>query len=312
MGKYDFIAIDFETANNNFNSACSIGIAAVKNNVIVDEFYSLIKPPTLDFNPYSVDVHGITADTVISSPTFAELWPQISHYFDDELLVAFNASYDMNVLYNCLYKYNLDIPMLKYVCSMQLCTQLMNISKNVSLEESCEYFGVDLINHHNASYDAIACANVFIKANEHLNSLRMDQRIIIYSHLDTKFLNEIKPAKEKKTITKRTISKKINIKDITTTKTEFDTTHIFYNKNVLFTGALQKISLHTAMQHVVDLGGQLKSGISKKVDFLIVGVQDLSIVGPDGKSTKERTALEYIENGHHIKILTEEEFLKLI
>lgn len=66
------------------------------------------------------------------------------------------------------------------------------------------------------------------------------------------------------------------------------------------------------MQHVVDLGGQLKSGISKKVDFLIVGVQDLSIVGPDGKSTKERTALEYIENGHHIKILTEEEFLKLI
>lgn len=312
MGKYDFIAIDFETANNNFNSACSIGIAAVKNNVIVDEFYSLIKPPTLDFNPYSVDVHGITADTVISSPTFAELWPQISHYFNDELLVAFNASYDMNVLYNCLYKYNLDIPMLKYVCSMQLCTQLMNISKNVSLEESCEYFGVDLIHHHNASDDAIACANVFIKANKHLNSLRMDQRIIIYSHLDTKFLSEIKPSKEKKTITKRTIYKKNNIKDITTTKTEFDTTHIFYNKNFLFTGTLQKIALPTAMQHIVDCGGQLKSGISKKVDFLIVGVQDPNIVGPDGKSTKERTALEYIKNGHHIKILTEEEFLKLI
>lgn len=175
---------------------------------------------------------------------------QISHYFDDELLVAFNASYDMHVLYNCLYKYNLDIPMLKYVCSMQLCTQLMNISKNVSLEESCEYFGVDLINHHNASYDAIACANVFIKANEHLNSLRMDQRIIIYSHLDTKFLNEIKPSKEKKTITKRTISKKINIKDITTTKPNL-ILHIYFIIKMFFSLELFKKYLYILLCNIL-------------------------------------------------------------
>lgn len=41
---FDFIAIDFETANTNMNSACSIGIVAMKNGIEADEFYSLIKP----------------------------------------------------------------------------------------------------------------------------------------------------------------------------------------------------------------------------------------------------------------------------
>ena len=42
---YDFIAIDFETANSSCGSACSVGIAAVSDLRIVDTYYSLIKPP---------------------------------------------------------------------------------------------------------------------------------------------------------------------------------------------------------------------------------------------------------------------------
>ena len=40
----DFAAIDFETANNERTSVCSVGVVIVRNGEIVDTFYSLIQP----------------------------------------------------------------------------------------------------------------------------------------------------------------------------------------------------------------------------------------------------------------------------
>ena len=40
----DFVAIDFETANNEPSSVCSVGIVIVKDRQVVDSFYSLIQP----------------------------------------------------------------------------------------------------------------------------------------------------------------------------------------------------------------------------------------------------------------------------
>lgn len=40
----DFAAIDFETANGQPSSVCSVGVVVVRGGVIVDECYSLICP----------------------------------------------------------------------------------------------------------------------------------------------------------------------------------------------------------------------------------------------------------------------------
>ena len=40
----DFAAIDFETANSERSSVCSVGVVIVRDGEIVDSFYSLIKP----------------------------------------------------------------------------------------------------------------------------------------------------------------------------------------------------------------------------------------------------------------------------
>lgn len=39
----DFAAIDFETANNERSSVCSVGVVIVRGGEVVDRFYSLIK-----------------------------------------------------------------------------------------------------------------------------------------------------------------------------------------------------------------------------------------------------------------------------
>ncbi|WP_406540887.1 BRCT domain-containing protein [Clostridium ljungdahlii] len=81
---------------------------------------------------------------------------------------------------------------------------------------------------------------------------------------------------------------------------------------MVFTGELKSLGRKEAMQKVVNLGGTLKSGVSKKTDYLIVGNQDKSLVGENGISSKEEKAAELNENGSSIKILNESEFLELI
>ena len=40
----DFAAIDFETANEQRCSVCSVGVVIVRDGEIVDNYYSLIRP----------------------------------------------------------------------------------------------------------------------------------------------------------------------------------------------------------------------------------------------------------------------------
>ena len=66
---HDFAAIDFEAANGELTSACSMGIVIVRNDEIVDTFYSLIKPVPNHYDFYTTKVHHITVRVVsVSTP----------------------------------------------------------------------------------------------------------------------------------------------------------------------------------------------------------------------------------------------------
>jgi DNA polymerase-3 subunit epsilon len=47
-------------------------------------------------------------------------------------------------------------------------------------------------------------------------------------------------------------------------------------------------------------------------DFLIVGQQDIKVVGENGISESHLKAIELIENGYSLKILSEEDFYEII
>ena len=56
----NFAAIDFETANNERTSVCSVGVVIVKDGEIVDKFYSLIHPEPDYYLYWNTRVHGLT------------------------------------------------------------------------------------------------------------------------------------------------------------------------------------------------------------------------------------------------------------
>ena len=64
----NFAAIDFETANNERTSVCSVGVVIVRDGEIVDSFYSLIQPEPNYYNYWCTQVHGITRNDTESAP----------------------------------------------------------------------------------------------------------------------------------------------------------------------------------------------------------------------------------------------------
>lgn len=309
---FDFVAIDFEIANYNMNSACALGIAAVRNLEIVESKYFLICPPSRFFDSKCVAVHGITYEDVKSSPKFPEVWAQIKRYFEENYIIAHNARFDMSVLKNCLFEYGLDIPDFKYFCSILISAKACT-SAGKSLKERTKYFGIELNNHHDALEDAKACAQIVIETIKRCRKKSFENFLNVYSSIEPKEFKDLKPQISfgERNRYKR-FNEKISVSEIAATIETFNEMHPFFGKNVVFTGELSTMSRRTAMQKAVNTGAILKSGVSRYTDFLVVGVQDKSIVGDDGLSSKEAKAYKLIDEGYDIKIINEEEFLRLL
>ncbi|BAC13013.1 hypothetical conserved protein [Oceanobacillus iheyensis HTE831] len=155
-----FAAIDFETANEKRNSACSVGVVIMNDTEIIDEFYTLINP-LASFRSGNVFIHGITEEQVQEAPTFAELWPTLSAYLEDTILIAHNASFDMSVLRQSLNKYDIPCPNYTSLCTVKISRLIWPQLENHKLHTVANHHGIAL-NHHHAMDDARASAKIFL------------------------------------------------------------------------------------------------------------------------------------------------------
>lgn len=95
MGKQkDFVAINILCMNQNKATACSVALVKVRNNEIVDEFHSLVSPPSeirsSGFNMVQF-LHGITEEQTEGKPTFIELLPEMEAFIEGLPLVVHNG-----------------------------------------------------------------------------------------------------------------------------------------------------------------------------------------------------------------------------
>lgn len=308
---FDFVVIDFETATHNNNSACSVGIVAVKDLKIVEEKYYLIKPPTLMFNTTNIKIHGITPDDVKNSPQFPEVWENIKHYFDGNFIVAYNARFDMSVLKSCMAEYGINEPNFTYLCSMELSDCVCEKCIGRSLDKRAQYFNIELESHHNAMCDAKACALLTIASFKELQRGNFGPAHNACGTISFYSFADLHPSPS---LPKRIFRHfpKVDISEIAVTVDCINETNPFFGKTMVFTGELKSMERTEAMQEVINRGAVVKNSVSAKTDYLIVGMQDNSIVGDDGMSTKEEKAYALKEKGAHIQILTEDEFIKLL
>ena len=158
-----YVAIDFETANNQPTSACSVGLAKMEQGSLVDSFYSLIRPPSSYFSPMNISIHGIRPEDVTDAPEFDRIWPEILLFIGDDFLIAHNAPFDVGILRAMLTHYELPIPPLRYTCTVRISRKIWPQFSSHHLTDLSRRFGFDYRAHH-ALDDAVNCALVFHEA----------------------------------------------------------------------------------------------------------------------------------------------------
>jgi DNA polymerase-3 subunit epsilon len=158
------VVLDFETANGKRNSACAIGLVKIRNRQIIQQASYLIRPPSPDFAPINVEIHGITWNMVKAKPTFGQLWPQLDGFWADAtFLVAHNAPFDHSVLEACCNQYDLRPPEREFLCTVQIARQCWPDLENHKLPTVCKRLRIDL-QHHDACSDALASAKILLAA----------------------------------------------------------------------------------------------------------------------------------------------------
>ena len=159
----DFAAIDFETANNERSSVCSVGIVIVRNGEFVDNFYSLIQPEPNYYNYWCTQVHGLTRNDTEEAPVFPEVWKQIEPLIEGLPLVAHNKAFDESCLKAAFHCYQMDYPDYEFYCTCVASRKAFPEAENHQLHTISELCGYHLENHHHALADAEACAAIAIK-----------------------------------------------------------------------------------------------------------------------------------------------------
>lgn len=162
-----FTTIDFELATAKYSSVCAVGIVEVVDGEIVQEFYSLVRPPGNSYMWQTSRVHGIKPKHTQQSPTFPEVYPKIRELLTGKHMVAHDELLDRSVLKETMKFYQLPYQELQ-LADMWECTSKIYRAlgfQRTKLSICCQLMDVEL-KHHDALSDARATAELYLKREQ--------------------------------------------------------------------------------------------------------------------------------------------------
>ena len=302
----EFAAIDFETANSDRGSPCSIGLVVVRDGKIVDEFGLLMRPPNSmgpdDFDEFNIDLHGIDWQKVKNEPEFIEIWNGLYPIIGELPLVAHYAAFDMGVLRDALDESFVPWPTLSYACTVVASRRLLKLPSH-SLPYVAAELGIDLGLHHDALSDARVAAQIMIEfckrtsqsdLDSFLNSLNIRWGMISE---DGWRGSTVKPYKV-----------------LPDPRSDADPAHFLFGKHVVITGVLPGgVTRRLAQERIAHFGGISQKGITKETSLLVAGDVDPCVLAPGAEMTKKMMkAIKLQSEGQEIEIIAGVHFLPLL
>jgi len=283
----DYVALDVETANENYASICQVGIAHFKSGEVVDRFCELVNPED-EFSGFNTQIHGISSLDVRHAKKFPDIYNQILRKLDGQIVVH-HMPFDRVAVAQACEKYGLDPCAIKWLDSARIARRTWEEFKErgYGLANVAEKLGIQF-RHHDALEDAIAAGLIVQKAIEKIGINLEDWVLKVDRPLSTAHSY---PAK----------------------KIHYDANPDgpLYGETIVFTGALS-IPRKEASSLAAEAGCSVASNVTKKVTIVVVGVQDEAKVGESGKSSKQLEAERLVQDGAHIEIIDENVFKKIV
>lgn len=246
----DFTAIDFETATIKNRYPCQIGIVVVREGKIEECISRFIQPPENYYDKRCISVHHINPQITKDEPEFPDVWNDIKQYFENTVIVAHNAQFDIPVLENILSYYNIEYPSIRcYTCTCQIFNRL-------TLDKACSLYGIELSNHHDGLCDAKACAQLYLNW---VNNVEPTSEVPVKSPSNMLFDDESMKGHSP-------LRGDILVKDLSNANPD----NPFYDRKVVITGIF-KYERKELAQMLKKMGADINTSISKKTNFVLIG-----------------------------------------
>ena len=294
-----YVCLDLETTGLSSQYDEIIEICAIKidDGKEIERFQTLVKPEN-EIDEYISELTGITNELVADAPHIKDVLPSLIDFLSDWVIVGHNVNFDINFVYdNCL-EYMNSYFKNDFVDTMRLSRKVVPALKHHRLEDLVKYFNIEIEGAHRAAYDCTAT----ICCLEKLKAVAVDT----YGDVESALYEFTKGHKQKK------YKPSDDLRKLSVTADYIDTDNPFYEKNVVFTGTLEKMVRKDAAQLVVNLGGFAQNNVTKTTDFLVLGNNDYCNTIKDGKSNKQKKAENLILSGSDLKIIPENVFYDII
>jgi DNA polymerase-3 subunit epsilon len=302
----DFTAIDFETANSNRGSPCSVALVRVRGGQVVGESSTLIRPPARygHFDRYNTWLHGIGAEMVADAPTWREAVGWIAGYTGSDTLVCHNAGFDMSVLQHACAADEISCPPVDFLCTLVLARRAFRLP-SYSLPFVASQCDVELGRHHQAIEDA-RCAALIAVAMARKQDARTLAGLSESLGVRIRHMNDgwyAPGGRGRGGSASRLIRMDVG--------PGADPDHPFYGQVIVFTGALMSRSRQMAWDDVVEVGGIPELSVTKRTNVLVIGEVRPGALAPGAAITgKAAKAFDLQAKGQEIEVMTEDDFLR--
>lgn len=290
-----FVAVDTETTGLDFDLCNIIEIGAVKvdNGEIIDSFKSLIKVDE-KLPPFIVHLTGITDEMLADAPSLNEVITDFDAFVGDSILLAHNASFDMNFLYTA-YERALGKPLRNdYVDTLRVARRALPQLQHRTLPDLCEAFEVADEGEHRAYGDALATVQCY---------LRMRDIVIEGFGDEAAYANSF--------VRGTASGSHLKAKDIVATADCIDEGHPLYGMRCVFTGAMTSMVRADAMLALKNVGGEPQDTVRKDTDYLVVGNDGYSSAIQSAPGKVKKAQANQLK-GLPIRIISEDTFLAML
>lgn len=281
-----FVAVDFETANEDFSSICQIGVATFEGLDYVGGWCSLVNPEDY-FSGMNISIHGITEEDVAKEPKFPALYNRLSGALTGSIVVSHSA-FDRVALKQVCAKYELLVPDCNWLDSARVvrrCWPREFAHAGYGLKNVAAFHGIEYT-AHNALEDA-RCAGMILQkaiADSGLSLLDWTERV--------------KQAIDLEHDSQKPVHRDGCLEGA------------LHGEVLVFTGALLETRQHSA-DRAAAAGARVDDGVTKHTTILVVGNQDIRVLAGKTKSSKHLKAEALIDKGQQLRIITERDFLEM-
>ncbi|WP_127588209.1 ATP-dependent DNA helicase DinG [Paenibacillus koleovorans] len=166
-----FVVIDFETTGDQpSDEIIQVGLVVIEQGQITDSYTSFIKP-SRTIPGFIVQLTGITDEMVSNAPDLQETVSQMLPYFENAVLVAHHAAFDLGFLQRAFEQCGYNAFSGQVLDTIQLLRMLFPGLATLQLSMVTSHFGIPHDHPHRADSDAEATAHLWLLCLQKLESL---------------------------------------------------------------------------------------------------------------------------------------------